>query len=83
MNKQIEEIFSLYNKYGHHDYIGEPVSQTEHMVLAASVAEDEGCDEECILAAFFHDIGHLVGLKNKLPQMDEWASCSSLKSGYF
>jgi phosphonate degradation associated HDIG domain protein len=55
----VEEIFSLYKEYGAADYIGEPVSQIEHMCQAAQLAEAEGYDEEVVLAAFFHDIGHL------------------------
>jgi len=55
----VDEIFSLYENYGAADYIGEPVSQIEHMCQAAQLAEAEGYDEEVILAAFFHDIGHL------------------------
>lgn len=55
----IDEIFSLYEKYGADDYIGEPVSQLEHMTQAAQLAEQDGGDEEVILAAYFHDIGHL------------------------
>lgn len=55
----VDEIFGLYEQYGSEDYIGEPVSQIEHMCQAAQLAEAEGYDEEVILAAFFHDIGHL------------------------
>jgi 2-amino-1-hydroxyethylphosphonate dioxygenase (glycine-forming) len=54
-----DELFSLYEKYGSAEYIGEPVSQLEHMCQAALLAEAEGYDNEVILAAFFHDIGHL------------------------
>jgi phosphonate degradation associated HDIG domain protein len=57
--KIVDEIFSLYENYGNADYIGEPVSQLEHMCQAAQLAEEEGHDEEVVLAAFFHDIGHL------------------------
>ena len=55
----VDEVFSLYEKFGREDYIGEPVSQIEHMCQAAMFAESEGYDSEVILAAFFHDIGHL------------------------
>lgn len=55
----IEEIFSLYEKYGMADYIGEPVSQIEHMSQSAQLAIKEGFDDEVVLAAFFHDIGHI------------------------
>jgi phosphonate degradation associated HDIG domain protein len=55
----VEQVFALYDKYGAADYIGEPVSQIEHMSQAAALAQAEGFEEEVILAAFFHDIGHL------------------------
>lgn len=54
-----QEIFSLYEKYGNADYIGEPVSQLEHMSQSAQLAIEGGYDDEVILAAFFHDIGHI------------------------
>ncbi|HZH65194.1 MAG TPA: HDIG domain-containing protein, partial [Flavisolibacter sp.] len=56
----VDEVFSLYEKWGSEDYIGEPVSQLEHMTQAAQLAEEEGYDDEVILAAFFHDLGHLA-----------------------
>ncbi|MCZ4222561.1 HD domain-containing protein [Pedobacter rhodius] len=55
----VKEIFALYENHGHEDYIGEPVSQLEHMSQAAGLADAEGYDDEVVLAAFFHDIGHL------------------------
>lgn len=59
-----EEIFDLYEKYGQNDYIGEPVSQLEHMSQAAQLAIKEGYDDEVVLAAFFHDIGHICVANN-------------------
>ncbi|MCF5663433.1 phosphonate degradation HD-domain oxygenase [Pseudomonas marginalis] len=57
----IADVFGLYEQYGTADYIGEPVSQLEHMSQAAQLAMAEGVDDEVVLAAFFHDIGHLCG----------------------
>ena len=57
----IAEVFGLYEQHGAADYIGEPVSQIEHMSQAAQLAMAEGFDDEVVLAAFFHDIGHLCG----------------------
>lgn len=57
--KIADEIITLYKMYGGADYIGEPVSQIEHMCQCAQLAEMENHDIEVILAAFFHDIGHL------------------------
>lgn len=53
------EIFSLYQRYGNADYIGEPVSQLEHMSQAAQLAIEGGYNDEVVMAAFFHDIGHI------------------------
>ena len=55
----IAEVFGLYERFGDSDYIGEPVSQIEHMSQAAQCALAEGFDDEVVLAAFFHDIGHI------------------------
>lgn len=55
----VEQVFALYQQFGTDDYIGEPVSQLEHMSQAAQRAMAEGHDDEVVLAAFFHDIGHL------------------------
>jgi len=57
----IAEVFGLYEQHGAADYIGEPVSQIEHMSQAAQLAMAEGFDDEVVLAAFFHDIGHICG----------------------
>lgn len=57
----VSEIFALYRQHGNEDYIGESVSQLEHMSQAAQFALGEGYDDEVVLAAFFHDIGHICG----------------------
>jgi len=54
-----EEIMSYYQQHGGEEYAGEKVTQLEHMVQAAQLAEEQGYDEEVILAAFLHDIGHI------------------------
>ncbi|ACU60446.1 HD domain-containing protein [Chitinophaga pinensis] len=56
---RIEAIFNLYNKYGQEEY-GEGVTQLMHMVQAGKLAQQEGYDNEMILAAFYHDIGHFL-----------------------
>jgi len=64
-----DEVFALYQRYGDEDYIGEPVSQLEHMAQAASLALTEGYDHEVVLAAFFHDIGHLCAAQGDAESM--------------
>ncbi|MEE2750149.1 MAG: HDIG domain-containing metalloprotein [Myxococcota bacterium] len=65
----LDSLFLVYEKAGEADYIGEPVSQLEHMQQAAWLARQAGADEELILGAFFHDIGHLVAPAGA-PQME-------------
>jgi len=65
-----DEVLSLYQRFGNEDYIGEPVSQIEHMCQCAQLAEEGGFDDEVILAAFFHDIGHLLEHVMPAEQMD-------------
>lgn len=62
IQKTIDEVFHLYQEFGSADYIGEPVSQIEHMSQSAQLALESGADDEVVLAAFFHDIGHLLVL---------------------
>ena len=57
----VDSTFALYALHGSDDYIGEAITQLEHMSQAAQLAMAEGFDDEVVLAAFFHDIGHLCG----------------------
>ncbi|MFW0718168.1 HD domain-containing protein [Pedobacter sp. N23S346] len=66
----VNEVFALYEAHGNDDYIGEPVSQLEHMSQAASLALSEGYDDEVVLAAFFHDIGHLCAASSEVGSMN-------------
>ncbi len=75
------EIIDLYKKYGVNDYVGEPVSQLEHMCQCAQLAEKENYDDEVILAAFFHDIGHLCEHIMKVDHMDNYGVVDHEKIG--
>lgn len=77
----VDEVFALYEKHGDEDYIGEPVSQLEHMSQAAALAEDEGYDDEVVLAAFFHDIGHLCAEEAEAESMDGFGNVDHEKLG--
>jgi predicted HD phosphohydrolase len=64
----IARLFALYDDFGAADYIGEPVSQCEHMLQAASLAVRAGERPALVLAALLHDVGHLVALRDGSPQ---------------
>lgn len=54
------QIFELFEKRGHDAYFGEGVSQQEHALQAASLAEDSNARPALVVAALLHDIGHLI-----------------------
>lgn len=68
LSQRINSIFRLYVSLGHQEYIGEPVSVLEHSLQTANLAEKAGFDDEVVLAAFFHDIGHLLGNENDITE---------------
>jgi putative nucleotidyltransferase with HDIG domain len=61
-NKYTEEILALFNKHGAQEY-GESMSVLSHSFQAGLLAKEQGLDEELILGAFLHDIGHLCPLE--------------------
>ncbi|MBU3743284.1 MAG: HDIG domain-containing protein [Sediminibacterium sp.] len=66
------QIIALFEKFGNHDYIGENVSQIEHMTQCALLAEQEGFDTDVILGAFLHDIGHLCEHLYQVERMEHF-----------
>lgn len=56
----METIKNLFAQSGDDAYFGEPVTQLEHALQCAQLAEQAGADDETIVAAFLHDIGHLL-----------------------
>lgn len=80
LEQVVQRIHILYQSYGEIDYIGEPVSILEHSLqggyfamreIESTSSSSSSHDEEFILAALFHDIGHVLGLEAQLEmQMD-------------
>jgi predicted HD phosphohydrolase len=59
-NEAIATVLSVFRERGHEEYHGEPISQLEHAVQTAQLAQrGHPNDPEFILAAFLHDFGHL------------------------
>ncbi|MCF8277091.1 MAG: HDIG domain-containing protein [Flavobacteriales bacterium] len=81
IEKTVEEVFGLFKKHGNADYIGEAISQLEHACQAAQCAEKEGFAEEVILAALFHDIGHLCEMNGDKPNMGGYGVMEHEKLG--
>jgi phosphonate degradation associated HDIG domain protein len=56
----LQDIESLFVRRGAEQYSGEPVTQLEHALQCAALAEAEDADDELVTAAFLHDLGHLL-----------------------
>jgi phosphonate degradation associated HDIG domain protein len=67
MALSLSDIQHLFDRYGSIAYSGEPVSQLQHALQTASLAEDAGAQPELIAASLLHDLGHLLNLQGETP----------------
>lgn len=56
----LRDIERLFHEQGDEQYSGEPVTQLQHALQTAYLAERNGADDELITAALLHDLGHLL-----------------------
>jgi phosphonate degradation associated HDIG domain protein len=63
----LADIEKLYKAHGHIEYSGEGVTQLEHALQCAQLAENDGADEALVAAAFLHDLGHLLNMQGETP----------------
>jgi phosphonate degradation associated HDIG domain protein len=54
------DIETLFARKGAEQYSGESVTQLEHALQCAFLAEQSGADDEIITAALLHDLGHML-----------------------
>ena len=74
-------IANLFARSGHDAYFGEPVTQLEHALQTAQLAEQAGADRETIIAAFLHDIGHLLPAESATGYMDGYGTVDHERLG--
>jgi phosphonate degradation associated HDIG domain protein len=65
----LEDIEQLFARRGGEQYSGEPVTQLEHALQCAALAEQEGADDDMVTAALLHDLGHLLHDLGETPSM--------------
>ena len=56
----IDQIFNLFNNHGGSLYFGEQVTETEHALQCAALAEQSGAAPTVVAGALLHDVGHLL-----------------------
>jgi gamma-butyrobetaine dioxygenase len=57
----VEEIAALFESEGARDYLGEAVTQAQHMLQAGALAAAAGAPDALVAAALLHDVGHFRG----------------------
>ena len=69
MKITLDEIEALFAVKGGCQYDGEPVTQLEHALQCAQLAEAAGAGEELITACLLHDLGHMSNDQGKTPTL--------------
>ncbi|MFF7634461.1 phosphonate degradation HD-domain oxygenase [Kitasatospora sp. NPDC008050] len=54
----LDRLQELFEGEGAAEYLGEAVTQAEHMLQAAALAQREGAPDHLVAAALLHDVGH-------------------------
>ncbi|WP_296226065.1 phosphonate degradation HD-domain oxygenase [Ralstonia sp. UBA689] len=67
MALSLDDIRTLFDRHGHIAYSGEPVTQLEHALQTAALAEAAGASDALVTAALLHDLGHLLNLQGDTP----------------
>jgi phosphonate degradation associated HDIG domain protein len=56
----LQDIEAVFARRGGEQYSGEPVTQLQHALQTALLAEEAGADDALVTAALLHDLGHLL-----------------------
>lgn len=60
VRETVQKIIDLFNQKGSAEYVGEDVSVYKHMVICAYLALSKGYNNEIVISALLHDLGHLL-----------------------
>ena len=63
----ITDICALFDSHGGRMYSGEPVTQLEHALQTAWLAERAGASDALVAASLLHDVGHMVNDRGETP----------------
>ena len=73
IDQVVQDIVAMFDQRGSASY-GEDVTQLEHMVQSGFLAAEEGYDDEVVIAAFLHDIGHICTAEEEAEQMGQFGA---------
>ena len=66
-----KRILEIFEQNGNKNYGVEPVTQLQHALQGATLAQKEGADDQLIVAALLHDIGHIMFEEDMPDSVDE------------
>ncbi|MCD0504989.1 phosphonate degradation HD-domain oxygenase [Bordetella petrii] len=66
----LQDIEQLFIERGHRTYDGEPVTQLQHALQTAALAEHAGAPPHLITSCLLHDLGHLIADRPGTPSLD-------------
>ena len=69
MSLSLDDIGQLFAAHGASQYSGEPVTQLQHALQTAWLAEQAGADDEMVTASLLHDLGHLLNDQGETPSL--------------
>lgn len=65
----LPDIELLFARHGTSQYSGEPVTQLEHALQTAHLAEQSDADDCLVTACLLHDLGHLLNDQGDTPSL--------------
>ena len=65
----LPDIEFLFLRHGGQQYSGEPVTQLEHALQTAHLAEQSGAGDALVTACLLHDLGHLLNEQGDTPSL--------------
>jgi phosphonate degradation associated HDIG domain protein len=65
----LEDIELLFSRHGRAQYSGEPVTQLEHALQTAHLAEQSEASDALVTACLLHDLGHLLNEQGETPTL--------------
>ena len=65
----LNDIEGLFAAKGDRMYAGEPVTQLQHALQSAHLAERDGASDALVVASFLHDLGHLINDQGETPTL--------------
>jgi phosphonate degradation associated HDIG domain protein len=65
----LADIERLFARHGGEQYSGEPVTQLEHALQTAHLAEQSDAGDPLVTACLLHDLGHLLNHQGETPTL--------------